>query len=220
MINALPKPLLVALIFILGVVGLFILQPPHRQCESQIEVLMQQQKGRVFSGEVKGHARKPKVLEQIETCKMGNSPGACFELFSTLRRLARDMSILPLECAADLAELGEIRLALKEGLGLLLQIAWGEAAPEKETGGRGQGWLEASDLALFCSLRDLYARLYGPESSDQLRTELLSKLPGEAPILKEGLCENCEYRKTAIAILGAEDVRTRSLFGIRCDLYR
>lgn len=220
MLNSIPKPILVAAVLILGVIGIFIYQPPHRQCESQIDVLRNQQKGKIFQGSVKGKSRQAKIFRQIDTCKLGNSPGACYEMFSTLRGLIDDLNVLPLDCSADLAEVAEVKGSLQEGITLLVQIAWGEFPPEKNGLNINRSWLELSDLALFCSLRDIYTRIYGVELSEELKQKILNKLPGEAPLIQEGKCENCESRKTAQEVLDPEDLIQRSLFGVRCDLYR
>lgn len=220
MLYGIPKGLIVGAVLVVGILGVILFNPPHRQCESQIEVIRQLQKGKVFSGMGKTMARSPRVLKDIETCKLGNSPGACFELFSTLRGLARDLQGLPLECAEDLRSVGEIRGSLFEGMSLMTQIAWGEVPPEKAVSSVRQGWLEASDLALFCTLKDLYTRFFGKEEMDQVRASIMSKLPGEAAIFTNGACVNCEFRKTAPQAMAIEEVWSRSLFAVRCDLYR
>lgn len=220
MIAGFPRPLVVAVIFILGIAAFFVFNPPRRLCQSQVEMFQQLQKGKVFPGQGKVLARSPKVIQEIETCKLGNSPGACFELFSTLRKLTRDLRGLPNECSEDLQELGTVRASLQEGMTLLAQISWGEAPPDKGVGGVRQGWLEASDIALFCGLKDAFVRIYGKEAFDQFRLSVYSKLPGEEAVFEEGVCKNCEYRKMAPAVLSIEEMWGRSLFSVRCELYR
>jgi hypothetical protein len=220
MIGGFPKALVVALILIGGVIGLFVFTPPHRQCQSQIEMLQQMQKGKVFPSQGKVLARSPLVMQEIENCKMGNSPGACFELFSTLRKLTRDLYTIPLDCAEDIKGLGEIRASLREGILLLAQISWGEGLPDKTVGSIRQGWLESSDIALFCGLKDMYTRIYGKDDFDQFRLDIFAKLPGEEAVMEEGVCKNCEFRKTALQVLSAEEVWARSIFSARCELYR
>lgn len=218
--DGIPRGLIVAVVLVLGVAAVFIARPPHRQCESQIDVLRSLQRGRIFGAMGKSMARSPLVLKNIETCKLGNSPGACFELFSTMRGLSRDLSGIPLECAEDVRGVGEVRASLRETLTLLVQIAWGEQPPEQGVGSVRQGWLESSDLALFCNLKDLYTRFFGKEEMDQIRNGIFSKLPGEAAVFNGGVCVNCEFRKTAPQVLAPEEIWSRTLFSVRCDLYR
>lgn len=219
-IGGFPKGLVVALILIGGTLLVILFNPPHRLCQTKVEMLKELQKGKIFPGKAKRMALSPKIIREVETCKLGNSPGACFEMFSTLRGLIRDLHGFPLECAEDLRDVGQVKGALSEGLGLLTQIAWGEQPPEPGIGSVQQGWLETGDIALFCSLKDMYVRFFGMESLDQLRMGIFSKLPGEAPLLENGACVNCDFRKTALQALGPEEIRARTLFAVRCELFR
>jgi hypothetical protein len=220
MIAGLPKGLVVAVVLIVGIIFFLVANPPHRPCTSKLEVFRELQAGKLFPGKGKVLARSPKILQQIENCKFGNSPGACFELFLTLRGLIRDLQSLPQECSEDIREVGEIRGSLREGMSLLVQIAWGETPPEKGMGPVQQGWLEAADLALFCSLKDMYVRFFGKEEMDQLKMAIMTKLPGEPAVIADGKCANCEVRKNALQVLSPEDAWSRTLFSLRCELFR
>ena len=220
MIEKLPKGFIVLAVLLVGILFVILANPPHRLCNSKLEMLQELQKGRIFPSKGKVLARPPRVSREIEGCKLGNSPGACFELFSTLRGLSRDLHTMPIECAEDVQGVGEVRHALKEGLSLLVQIAWGDVPPERGVGIVRQGWLEASDLALFCDLKDLYMRFFGKEEMDQLRMGIFTSLPGEGAILTNGECVNCEFRKSALQVFSQEELWSHSLFSLRCDLYR
>lgn len=220
MINGWPKGLIVGAVLVVGILFVIFSNPPHRLCTSKIEMLRELQKGKVFTSQGKAMTRPARILKDIETCKLGNSPGACFELFSTLRGLSRDLHGLPMECAKDVSEVGEVRGSLREGLTLLVQIAWGEVPPERGVGSVRQGWLEASDLALFCDLKDLYVRFFGKEELDQLRMSIFANLPGEAAVFTNGECVNCAFRKNALQVFSPEELWTHSLFSLRCEMYR
>ena len=215
-----PKGLLIGLVLLAGVVVVVIFRPPHRLCDSKLDMLRELQKGKVFAGQGKNMARSPKTIQAVESCKLGNSPGACFEFFNLLKGLDHDLQGIPAECSEDLKEVSEISFALKEGMSLLVQIAWGEEAPEKTIGPIRQGWLESSDLALFCHLKELYLKIYGQEEMDLFRPAVFSKLQGQAPMFQNGECVNCEFRKMAPEILKPDEIKERSLFSLRCELYR
>ena len=220
MIEGFPKGLIIALVLLAGVIGVVVFRPPHRLCDSKLDMLRDLQKGKVFAGQGKVMSRSPMAIRQVESCKLGNSPGACLELFTTLRGLDHDLQEIPAECSEDLKGLGEISFALKEGISLLVQIAWGEDAPEKTIGPIRQGWLESSDLALFCHLKELFLKIYGPEETDQFRLAVYSRLPGTPPMFTNGECVNCEFRKMATEMMPPEEIRQRSLFALRCEQYR
>lgn len=160
----------------------------------------------------------PRLNREIEICKTGNSPGGCYELFKTLRKVTRELSNFPPECSEDLTAIGEVQRSIREGIALMAQIAWGESPPDSpEVRFR---WFEPADLALFCQLRDTYVRIYGKEEYDQFRMNIVGRLPGEAPAFSEGKCVNCEFRKRATQVMSAEEVWKRSVFSTPCHVYR
>lgn len=214
----LPKSLLVAAVLIGGVAMLFVLRKPHSVCDSQLELFIEGQKGRLYPSQVKDITRPALFPKLIESCKAGNGPGGCYELFSSLRGVLRDVQNIPTECGPTVAEHPEIIGALLETAQLMARMAWGETPPQ---GGVARfNWLVASDLALFCGIRDQYVRLLGQESWEQFRVATYGKLPGEAPQIENGVCLNCDPRKTAEQMLPADEIWAKSIFSLRCDQYR
>lgn len=220
MFGGFPKGLIVAVVLLAGICLVVLFNPPHRACTSKIEMLRELQKGKVFPSKGKVLVRSPRVVRAIEACKLGNSPGACFEFFSILRKFNGDLQSFPMECAEELRDVSEIRAVLREGISIMIQIAWGEAPPERGIAPLRQGWLESTDLALFCSLKDLYSRFFGKEELDEFRKSLYSKLPGEAAVFENSECVNCEFRKNAAQVFTPEELWSHTLFSMRCDLYR
>jgi hypothetical protein len=213
-----PKSVLVAVVLFVGVLSLFVLRRPHSVCDSQLELFSESQKGRLYPVKVKSSLRPPLLPKLIENCKMGNSPGACFELFSNMRAVLRDVQNIPTDCGSTVAERGEITGSLLQTAQLMARVAWGEAPP---SGGAARfNWFEASDLALFCGIRDQYTRLVGADAWDEFRLATHKKLPGEAPVIVNGVCQNCENRKTADQLLPAEEIWAKSVFSVRCEQYR
>jgi hypothetical protein len=214
----LPRAFIVAVVLIGGVFSLFLIRKPHSVCDSQLDLFAESQKGRVYSTVVNGSRRPPLLPKLIDNCKTGNSPGACYELFSAMRSVLRDTQNIPSDCTNEVSEHNEIKSVLLQTADLMARIAWGEAPP---MGGASRfNWFEASDLALFCSIRDQVTRLYGQEMWESFRLATHKKLPGEPPEIKDGACVNCENRKTAEQVMPSEEIWAKSIFSLRCEQYR
>jgi hypothetical protein len=211
------RSLLIFSVLVGGVLFFFLAQKPHSVCDSQIEVFMESERGSLYSQEIKGQRRGPMFGRQMEACKAGNSPGACYELFALLRRVLRDLDAAPQQCLSEMGSVEHLKPALFEGLELMVLLAWGRQPPE--AGMQKFGWLETSDLALFCSLKRKINQIFGETAYEKLRIELQNKLPGESVVMREGLCVNCENRRTANETLSSDEIWVRSLFSVRCDLY-
>lgn len=218
MLDRIPRPILVFGALTLGVALLFLLREPHTVCMSQLEILKEAQAGGIFPRQTE-KSRQPAMFPRlVDNCKIGNSPGACYELFSLLKKLVRDLNGSPQECLAPFGEIKEVKQAITQGAQLIVQLAWGEKPPEPGLG--RLGWLEAPDLALFCQLKTTFFRLYGSEEWESFRLATPAKLPGEAQIIDGGVCVNCNYLKKASEVFSPEEVWVRSLFSLRCDQYQ
>lgn len=214
----LPKWVIVTLVLVGASFAIFFLNPPHSACESQIDVVKDRLKGRLFPGKARKSAVPPAYIAQLENCKMGNSPGGCYELFRTMRLVHRELANLDFTCNETLGGITEVRQSLRAVMALLVQVGWGEEPPRP--GEPQRSWLETSDLGLFCHMRDLYMRYYGKEELDKFMEFVFSDLPGEPPIFEGSTCANCEFRKKAKDVLSKEEMWARSLFSTRCDIYR
>lgn len=218
MLDQIPRPLLVFGALLLGVGLFFIIQEPHSVCMSQQEVFTQAQAGQIFPKVTEKSQRSAIFPRVVENCKIGNSPGACYELFTLVRKLMRDLNASPQECLVPFGEIPEVKGAIQQSALLMVQLAWGEAPPEQ--GMSRLGWFEPPDLALFCQMKATYLRLYGEESWDEFRTVAAQRLPGEAQVIEKGTCLNCDYLKKASDVFSAEEIWVRSLFSLRCDQYQ
>jgi hypothetical protein len=216
--DLLPRPILVFLVLAAGIAFILMVQKPHTVCESQLTVLQEAQAGQLFPRQIEGGSIRPAIYPRlIENCKLGNSPGACYELMVLLRKLTRDLNGSPRECLVPFGEVIEIKRALFEGTRLIIQIAWGDKPPERSA---KFNWLESSDVALFCKLKETMTAMYGADGWDQFRLTTYKKLPGEPQEIKDGVCTNCDTIRMADSALTAEDIWVRSLFSVRCESFR
>lgn len=216
--NQIPRPLFVFGVLALGIAAFFFIQEPHSVCTSQLPVFKESQAGLIFPRPGKTSERPAIYPRLVENCKIGNSPGACYELFNLLRKLTRDLHASPNECLLPFGEVPQVKKALREGTLLMIQLAWGDRPPEK--GLAKFGWLEASDLSLFCQLKDTMLKIYGEEAWESFRLASHAQLPGEAQIIQDGVCANCATIKKASEVLSAEEIWLRSLYSLRCEQFR
>jgi hypothetical protein len=173
--------------------------------------------GGLYAQTINGKKLPAQYGRNIETCRAGNSPGACYELFATLKRVLRDVDAAPNQCLSEMGDIEGLRPAMMASLELLVQLAWGVQPPEP--GLSKYGWLETSDLALFCKLKRRALQIFGEEAFEQLRLKVQSKLPGELDLDQDPLCADCKKRRAAIETLSNEEIWVRSLFSVRCDQY-
>jgi hypothetical protein len=215
----LPRSTIVFLVLLLGVAALFVLRRPHSLCDSEVDALKENQKGQIFSGKVgsAGIPRPPMYEKALASCRLGSgTAGACFEYFKILHRLTVDLESFSSKCGEVLGETVEVKRALGEGIGMMVELAWGEAPPEKD---KVTGWLEAPDLALFCKLKTDWIKFFGNESFEALKIKVLGKLSDRNyQIDAQGnrICTNCETEPLAVDILGREEAFGHSLFAISC----
>lgn len=217
MLDRIPKPILVAVVLVIGVLSLFLIQEPHSVCTNQIQVFKESQAGFIFPKQIKKSTRPPLFSRMVENCKIGNSPGSCLELFSGMRKMLRDMGASSQECFVKYADVPEVDQALKKSLDLMVRLAWGHRSPDATM--EKFGWLESSDLALYCQLKRTVVSVYGEQEYERLRLQIQNKLPGEPEVIEDGVCMNCEVRKTAPQVLTKEDIWVKSLFSLRCDQF-
>lgn len=213
MLDRIPRPVLVFLVLAVGIFLFFQIQQPHSVCDSQFDIFRESEAGRIFPRKIKTAERAAVYPRLVNDCKIGNSPGACYELFSLLRKLIVDLKAAPQECLVPFGEKPEIRKALIEGVELIVQLAWGDRPPENSS--NKFSWLEISDLSLFCQLKGLNLQIFGEGQWEKFRLRASANLPGEVAL---PIAPPPPVRK-ASEVLSPEEIWVRSLFSLRCENY-
>lgn len=204
----LPAPVMAACVLFIAILGFFVVRPLHTICNTQRDALEESQRGVLFPQKVGKRTYPGKIQPAMESCRLGNSSGACYEYFNILRRVALKIKDGASECAADILDLSidkyakmeryesyqdgdkerqalssvefraeKLSKVLEEGLEMMVVKAWGEAPPEP--GPLRFGWMQESELAVFCHIQDVVRRSRSPESYQELQMAILKKLPGE-----------------------------------------
>lgn len=219
LINSLPKPLLVFLAMTMGIGVIFLSSPPHTICDSQEEIFRESQRGTIFIKEVKKNKIPPALGRMKESCQVGNSIGSCFEYFSLLKKISKEIGNSSQECVGQLYEIKEISLAINDGIELMVRLAWGVKPPD--VGPEKLGWLQDADLAVFCQLKKVYTQANGEDSWNALRMKIYNKLPGEE-MVNPASASPADVQgdpKKALMVMSEIDVFNRSLFSVRCDAF-
>ena len=182
---SLSKTLLATSAIVLGTAFIILfVRPLHSLCDSQIEVLDKAQQKFLFENEKSKRLLAGKKEGKLSTkyqrlrdqCDLTNDPGGCYEYFQEMRAYLRDMNSLTKECAPVVGGIGVYGTPLVETLEKFVRIAWGPAPPASYN--VKFNWLDASDLNLFCRLKDRYISFYGDDAWEAFRTRVSASLPG------------------------------------------
>jgi hypothetical protein len=196
----LPKPVLAIGAIVIGFFVIILMNPPKTVCDSQLELFRQSQKEFLYpEAKVAGEKAPPEAKRLLETCKATNSPGGCFELFGSLKKLNADIENVQRQCTAEVMAEPPVKKWLFESLKLMVEIPWGSRGPASAL--QKNGWYDSSDLALFCSLTKSASRLMGDEEFKQWRETVMTELPSETPLERS-------------------QTWSRSMFSVGCRAYR
>lgn len=223
-INSIPRPILVILVLLLGIGSFFYLNPPHTVCDTEFETFIRSQRGVIFPSQVKKRKIPPLLTKARNLCREGNSSGACYEYFKALRGMSRGILDSSSECRLQIYENPEIQKTLKNGMQLIVNLAWGESPPET-TGLEKLGWFGEFDVATYCSVKNSIFLSIGEEAWIEFRNSLMGQLPGEKstqPNNVESVKSISEEpsvapRKKAIEFMSQQDVFSKSIFSVRCE---
>jgi hypothetical protein len=194
-LSMIPRNLLAFLAIVGGIAFIIISQPPHSICDSQIEVINKAQARFLFK-DPKSKVKVTTAYQKLrDRCQNTNDPGGCYEWFQELRVMLHDLGTLTSECNDAISGQAEYSTAIKEPLEQMVKMAWGSAPPVSYTA--KFGWLDTSDITLFCRLRDKYVLFYGDGVWENFRERVMQELPGAKDITRNQIwdlsifSENC-----------------------------
>src|SRR5437870_149832 len=103
----LPQWAVVLLILAIGVAFFYVTMPPHTVCDSQIEIFQSTQTPFLYKDPKKKYEQTVGYEKSVDNCKLGNSSGACRELFDGLRKMLEDTRSVPSECNEKLGDVSQ-----------------------------------------------------------------------------------------------------------------
>ena len=241
LLKKIPKPVLVVGVILIALAVMIKLKPLKNGCDIEISN---------FTEEVRGYLLKsprtktkklvlPQVGETKRFCKEGNSPGACENYFSALKKVEEAFIRFDDKCLPQLVEdenfvvegapeetVSIIKFQLKEGVKILALLAWGEKPPAGLA--ERAGWLSRSEVYTFCRLKTVLVNLIGDEKFRKFRTGVLREYPDVWPQKLQGQINSVDVQRPTIlkwsanplGKLDEKEVLQRSLFSLRCDQYQ
>jgi hypothetical protein len=227
-IQKVPRPILVVGVLILAI-GLFVYNDPLRdECEVQSALFEKKTLGLLTAVRTKNKNKNiqfPQIKYWRDRCKEGNSIGSCNDYFDGLRSMTKELRSVSDKCQITYSEQNEnFSQYLLEGLQIMALVAWGEKPPEGPA--NRLGWLSTVHLQTFCYMRRSFILISDEETFEALKVKVYREYPDDWPeslSAEDRLPENRPRAlKSKINLEGSlkpEEVYSRSLFSVRCDLY-
>ena len=176
LLSIVPKSVIAFAAIVGGILFIVLSEPPHTICDSQLEIIKEQQKKFLYLDPKSKHIKTTKYENLRDHCKATNNPGGCYELFQEMKTLLHDLSTLSNQCAPEIGGIKEIRKPVWEIAELLVRLAWGEKPTEAYHA--KFGWLDTADISFFCQMKARIYILYGEPAWAKFREKMMKELPG------------------------------------------
>lgn len=197
LLGSLPARVVAIGAIIIGFLFFLLNDPPKTVCDVQLEIFEKEQDRFLYPSS--SGVRKPEIDRDLEQCRLIAGPGGCLELFRKLKKLVVDVENIPRECASEAGGRPEIQKGLWGSLRLMVMLAWGEKPPISYV--QRNGWLDTSDVALFCKLKVQAVEIFGRDAWMRFRDSIGTSLPGADKLQRD-------------------QVWQRSLISTTCENYR
>ncbi len=179
----LPKLLVGFSVLLIVLVGLYFYDPPQSICDVQMEEVNARLLNGFYSDKSEGLYGQA-VVTAFEFCTRTNSPGGCYDMFTRLDFLEKQVKTIPEKCGTH-PTLESIKRALERGLKLFVDIAWGDQPPANKY--NKTSWLDHKDIGLFCRLKNEYIRLFGASEWKTQMATIAPQLPGVEGLRKQDI---------------------------------
>jgi hypothetical protein len=153
----------IGLVLGLGVIMYF--NPPHTPCRAEVEI---------FKQGIKPYLKPYK--KNLSLCKDRPEPGGCVPVFETIGKLEGKVKEVGLSCRDELKKQSEVHAFVLQAMELFVKVAWGSQPPPSNL--YRNGWLESSQVVLYCRLRQHLEGLYGEDEWLEFVNARLADLPG------------------------------------------
>ncbi|MCB0356462.1 MAG: hypothetical protein KDD40_05615 [Bdellovibrionales bacterium] len=170
-----PRGLVAFVVISIGILFIVLNDPPKTLCDAEVEIFKKDHR-HFLAPNAKSTQKLSQFTIQKETCKRANGPGGCYELFTQIRKIIDSIEGAPNDCRKSIGEIPLVKSALWQTARLFVHLAWGGQPPSSAY--EKVGWLDYSDIHLFCRLQDRMKEIYGANSWGSLQEEMFSQLPG------------------------------------------
>ena len=172
-IESLPKFVLGPLAVLVSILYFTVQDPPKTICDTQFEIFKKEEAKYIFpykKGEIDISAG---IKKDIESCRLGNSPGACYDWLEGLKKLIHLTRNIPATCAGRIGDLAPLSDWLDQSVFLFSQISWNSTNVIRDG---LNNWLEDEEVIRYCQLKNEYIRLRGDPAWQTLQAGLLEEL--------------------------------------------
>lgn len=190
----LPRTIFVTLVLGIAMLFMFIKDPPHTICRTQLDTFKSRQTGIIYKNPKLEIQKKPIMFLLIQECKNNSIPGSCYGLFSKIKKLMYDFKIVSYDCRKHFSSLSTVKNILFTVYRLMIHLAWGDK-PSSTRYADKLNWLSNVDISLFCTIKKNIRDIYGNQSLLNLENTTFKQLPGS-----EGMSE-VAIRELAIVSL-------------------
>ncbi len=171
----LPKHILALIVIGAGIFLIVVSDPPATVCGQQLKTFKEKQEGFLYKKKDESFRSGTQFQKLRDLCISSNTLGGCYELFQKIRRTLPAIKSFSTECIPTVGGDAAVKQFMNQSLDLLIKLAWGVKPPD--TFALKLGWLEPTEVALFCQLKDYYIVMYGEQSWAQFRETYLTSLP-------------------------------------------
>jgi len=154
----------IALVLVIGLGAIMYMNPPHTVCKSQID----------FYKESITPLFKP-YKDKLQFCKDHTDAGGCVAFFDTVIRLEAKLKEVGPQCQPDLASDTQTKNFLILTMEVFVRAAWSSKPPASYI--YRNGWLEISQVVLYCKLRRHLINIYGEDEWQGFFNDMLISLP-------------------------------------------
>ncbi len=195
---ALPRAVLVTLVLAIGIVFIVLSDPPKNVCDAQVDAFTKSTAKWLAIDSKDRFQTRTKIEQWMSTCQTTGDTGGCFPLFEGVRQVLRVKNSVSPQCFGKLGEQSAFSKMIWQTLDLMGRLAWGAKPPLSSA--VKTGFLDASDISLFCALQEAATDIYGRNQYQAFLQPYFADLPGASS-------------------LSRQDAWDKMIFSVNCQAY-
>ena len=180
-----PQSLLVFLGLVGGLAAIFIMNPPHTACNSQLNELTKEHTPFFIIDKSVKFQEKTEYQKSFESCQNTNSPGGCLNLFNGIKELVGTLQVIPSDCFSKICLQKAFNQPLWDTIDIIVRIGWGDQPPENVH--ERNKWLSYSHFLLFCQIKKILNTCHGEEKWQDEQEKILQSLPGADKMTRQNI---------------------------------
>ena len=185
-LNQLSKSQIVFLTLTLGLIFIFLFNPPYTSCEAQKDLLRQNQEKFLNWIQEDQMPLTPKKAEWkilLDSCQSTKPMGGCYELFRRSRTFFMDLNQLPQSCIGSIVRKEQkIQNFFWTLSKLMIHLAWN--SQDQDEFSNKTGWFDEEEVYLFCQLRKSLKHFF-PQNWNVFKKSVIRELTKDKKLSEE-----------------------------------